>query len=90
MSCRQFISVEPKRDSRSRDARLDIKVNREVYDQLSAVKTILEATRGKSFSMSETISLLLDWAGEKITELDGLKNRMNELTTTKSPRTGFL
>ena len=73
-----------KEPSRVQDQRVDIKVSPQVYKELKTVKTQLEKTSNRVYSMSDVISMMYDWSLPKLDELHEAHAKTVELTTKKS------
>lgn len=70
-------------NSRPKDSRVDIKLSRDVYEELETVKGAVESAAKRKFSMAEVVSLLCDWAGPNIARLEESKSAISELTTKR-------
>jgi predicted CopG family antitoxin len=79
---------QPKQ-SRIRNQRVDIKISPDVYQELVAVKALLEQVKSKSYSMSEVVGLLCQWSEPQIAELGDLRAKLDALATKKEPPKNF-
>jgi len=81
---REKRTKKQKEPSRPKDQRVDVKVSPEVYEELSAVKALLEQTSNRIYSTSDVISMMYDWSLPKLSELHEAHAKTVELTTKKS------